>query len=64
MLASALLSVPATLMLWPLWSWIEATFGIEAVGHSGPADWCFWATFAVMAVALVAGRLAWRARHS
>ena len=43
----ALLSFPAsfvvTLLLWPLWSWVEATFGVESMGHSGPADWCFWA---------------------
>jgi hypothetical protein len=37
-----------TLLLMPLWSWIEATYGIEAVGHSGPSDWCFWAVFGVM----------------
>jgi hypothetical protein len=31
-----------TFALLPLWSWIEATYGIESVGHSGPSDWCFW----------------------
>jgi hypothetical protein len=30
-----------TLALLPLWSLIESRFGIESVGHSGPADWCF-----------------------
>ena len=30
-----------TLLLLPVWRWIEAQFAIEAVGHSGPADWCF-----------------------
>ena len=34
-----------TLVLLPLWSWLEATYGIESVGHSGPADWCYWLTF-------------------
>jgi len=43
----ALAAMPAafivTLLLTPLWSWIEATYGVEAIGHSGPADWCFLA---------------------
>jgi hypothetical protein len=40
-----------TLLLLPLWSWIEATYGIESVGHSGPADWCFEVVY-VLLVAL------------
>jgi len=47
-----ILCVPAaivvTLLLLPLWGMIEARFGIEAVGHSGPADWCFWLVYAVL----------------
>lgn len=39
-----------TIMLLPLWSWIEATYSIESVGHSGPADWCFYAVYTVSAV--------------
>ncbi len=34
-----------TLVLLPLWSWVEATTGIESVGHSGPATWCFLAVY-------------------
>ncbi len=30
-----------TYMLSPLWWWIERAQGIEAMGHSGPAGWCF-----------------------
>ncbi|MBW8769611.1 MAG: hypothetical protein JF589_07655 [Gemmatimonadetes bacterium] len=37
----------ATIALLPLWSMIERRYGIESVGHSGPADWCFWAVFGV-----------------
>jgi len=54
LIAAALLivCVPAafvvTLLLLPLWGMIEARFGIEAVGHSGPADWCFWLVYAVL----------------
>ena len=35
----------ATIALLPLWSMIERRYGIESVGHSGPADWCFWVVF-------------------
>jgi hypothetical protein len=36
-----------TLALMPLWSWIERVHSIEAVGHSGPSDWCFELVYAV-----------------
>ena len=42
------LSIVITIALLPLWSWIEATSGIESGGHSGPADWCFWAVYATL----------------
>ena len=58
----ALAAMPAafivTLFLSPLWSWIEARYGIESVGHSGPADWCFVAVYAVFLVAILP--LLWR----
>jgi hypothetical protein len=38
-------SAIVTWVLLPLWDGLERTFGIESVGHSGPADWCYWATF-------------------
>jgi hypothetical protein len=37
-----------TFLLSPLWSWIEATYGIESIGHSGPSDWCFYAVYVVL----------------
>ena len=40
-----------TFLLAPLWSWIEATYGIESIGHSGPADWCFYAVYGVLIAA-------------
>ena len=44
-----------TIVLLPLWSWIESRSGIESVGHSGPADWCFLAVAAAwLAVAVTA----------
>lgn len=54
-LAILLVSVPGsivlTLLLLPLWRWIEETLGIESIGHSGPADWCFEAVFVVCVIA-------------
>ena len=57
----ALLCVPvtffATIALLPLWSEIERRYGIESVGHSGPADWCFWVVFVIyLGVALGVAR--------
>jgi H+/Cl- antiporter ClcA len=41
----ALLSIPVAIivaiLLVPFWSWLEATSGIESLGHSGPAEWCY-----------------------
>jgi hypothetical protein len=56
-----LLGVPvtffATIALLPLWSAIELRYGIESVGHSGPADWCFWTVFLIyLAVTLAVVR--------
>lgn len=65
-LAIALLALPpaavATLVLTPLWSWIEASAGIESVGHSGPATWCYVATWGALSAVLtaLAGRVAHR----
>jgi hypothetical protein len=43
-----------TLMLLGLWRWIEATTGIESIGHSGPAGWCYVAVYAIIAVLSIA----------
>lgn len=44
------LSLPVTffltMVLMPVWSEIERRWGIESVGHSGPAGWCFLVVFA------------------
>jgi len=61
--AIVVLGVPVTLYLTiallPLWGAIERRYGIESVGHSGPADWCFWVVFALyLGGALAVVRLA------
>jgi hypothetical protein len=48
------IAIVLTLLLLPLWRWIEATWQIESVGHSGPADWCFVAVYVVCVAALAA----------
>ncbi len=57
-LAIASLALPpavvATFILMPLWSWIEASAGIESVGHSGPATWCYVATWSALSAVLAA----------
>jgi hypothetical protein len=46
----------ATFALMPVWSTIEAKYGIESVGHSGPSDWCFGLVFGVyLCVAAMVG---------
>jgi hypothetical protein len=48
-LVAAPLSILATILLFPFWSWLEASTGIESVGHSGPAEWCYAAVFLILA---------------
>jgi hypothetical protein len=40
-----------TLLTWPFWGWVEEVTGIESLGHSGPADWCFCAVYTLCAAA-------------
>ena len=41
----ALVAMPiafmVTILLVPFWSLLEATTGVESLGHSGPAEWCY-----------------------
>ena len=52
------LAVLVTFFSSPFWKWFEARTGIESYGHSGPADWCFAATFAVMILIFVVWQMA------
>jgi hypothetical protein len=56
-------AVVFTIMLFPLWSWIEDSFGIESVGHSGPADWCYLLVFGLLVVTVIPGFWILRRRH-
>jgi H+/Cl- antiporter ClcA len=55
-------AVVVTIMLVPLWSWLEATCGIESIGHSGPAGWCYVAVYVVLVVVATAW-VVWRANR-
>ncbi len=50
------LSFAITIFLVPLWRLLEARWGIEAIGHSGPSEWCFYSVWGLM---LAAAALAW-----
>lgn len=60
-LLCAPLSVVATIALMHFWSWLEAATGIESIGHSGPAEWCYAAVFVLMLAAGIGSTLALRA---
>jgi len=47
------LAIVVTLMLFPLWSWVESSTGFESVGHSGPAEWCYVTVFALLVAGAV-----------
>lgn len=46
-----------TIIMFPFWSWVESGFGIESIGHSGPAEWCYWASYIII---LLGAFLIWR----
>jgi hypothetical protein len=54
-----LMTVPAailtTILATPFFSWIETRFGIEAVGHSGPAEWCYASVYVTLLAAFTLG---------
>lgn len=66
-LALLLLCVPlaaaVTIVLFPVWSWLEARFAIESVGHSGPADWCYGVVYAGCVIVVASGVL-WSKRRA
>ncbi len=45
-LVAAPLSILLVVLMQPFWSWFEANTGVESVGHSGPAPWCYLLVFA------------------
>jgi hypothetical protein len=64
LLACFPISLLITFLLTPLWSWIEATYGIESIGHSGPADWCFLTVYGLSTAASSGALLLYRRKSS
>ena len=50
LLIAAPLAVIITLLLYPFWSWLDVIGGIESLGHSGPAAWCYELVYLVLVV--------------
>lgn len=48
-LLTILISIIVTILLVPFWSWLEASTGIESLGHSGPDEWCYAVVFFLLA---------------
>ena len=44
-----------TMLLFPFWSWLETLTGVESMGHSGPAGWCYLAVYSAMLLACFVG---------
>lgn len=41
-------AIAATLITSSFWAWFETTFKIESYGHSGPAEWCYLASYVIL----------------
>ena len=54
LVVTAPLSIIVTVVLFPFWSWLESSSGIESVGHSGPAGWCYLSIFVALLTVLAA----------
>jgi hypothetical protein len=50
-IAALPVAIVGTFSLIPFWRWFEARTEVEAIGHSGPAAWCFAAVYVVVLVA-------------
>jgi hypothetical protein len=53
----------ATFLLLPFWRWIERVSGVESIGHSGPAAWCFVVTYGGISAAVLLARFWLRCRR-
>lgn len=42
------IAIAVTVLVWPFWGWFESVIGVEALGHSGPAAWCYLAVYAAL----------------
>ena len=64
LLVAAPLSAALTFLLSPFWRWLEARSGVESVGHSGPAGWCYGVVYLVLVSILLVAYLIRAGRRS
>jgi len=50
-LVSVPIAIILTILLVPFWSWFEAESGFESLGHSGPAEWCYFIIYILVVLA-------------
>ena len=60
LLVAAPMSAAVTFLLSPFWRWLETRSGVESVGHSGPAGWCYGVVYLVLVSIVLVG---YRIRH-
>jgi len=56
------LSIVVTIVLSPFWSWFETSTGIESLGHSGPAEWCYLVIFLLLVTVITVALLIYQRR--
>jgi len=49
-------------LLCPFWDWVETKYGVESLGHSGPALWCYAAVLVTYGVIGIAALVFWKWR--
>ncbi len=50
LIIAAPLAVLITFLLYPFWSWLDVIGGIESMGQSGPAEWCYELVYLVLVI--------------
>ena len=63
-LVLAPVAVVLTVLLQPAWDWFESATGIESLGHSGPAEWCYLVMYVALLGLAAALRRATGAREA
>jgi len=57
------ITILVTIITSSFWLWLEHTFGIEAYGHSGPAEWCYLVSYMVI-VSISAYLWSWKRKYN
>lgn len=63
LLGAAPLAFIVTFLFCPFWGLLESVTGIESLGHSGPAAWCFYTVYGLIVLASLAMWLFLRCKY-